>query len=325
MRFKELIKQNKIIRTTVKKLKIYNAFLNDAHGFSSSYIEAAEQKGNYKYSILLLVHSLEKGMCMLKPRPFGGEKIKKLMIYVKNYPGDTSDFEYKIALSMLFSWKRFYEKHGWENEKIYLENKIFLDSYIEPKVVVGSKEYDVESFSSEELKGFEHILLTRHSVRNFDEKELDKSDIDFALKCFQEAPTACNRQMCKVFQVKNKEVKKLLDETIIGISGFNKACLNYFVVTYDLSAFAYSGERQQGLFNAGLCAMNFINGLHAKGIGSCCLQWSNKRSEDLKVRKALGLQDSERIAVVIAAGYYLEKNEIPCSARKELNDIYKEI
>lgn len=72
MRFKEIVKQNKTIRKTGKILKIYREFLGDAHGFSSSYIESAEEKENYKYSILLLVHSLEKGMCMPMPRPFGG-------------------------------------------------------------------------------------------------------------------------------------------------------------------------------------------------------------------------------------------------------------
>lgn len=254
-----------------------------------------------------------------------GGKIEKLIGFIKNYQGDTSDFEYKIAVETLFSWKRFYEKHGWSNEKIYQKTNDFLASYNEPEIVVGSKRYISEAFSQEEINGFEHILLSRHSVRDFKKQDLVKSDIDFAVKCFQEAPTACNRQMCKVFLVKNKNIKHLLDETIIGISGFNKDTVNYFGVTYDLAAFAYSGERQQGLFNAGLCAMNFINGLHAKGIGSCCLQWSNKREEDLKVRKALKLQDSERIAVIIAAGYYLEKNVIPCSIRKNMDDIYKEI
>lgn len=78
MRFKEIVKQNKTIRKTGKILKIYREFLGDAHGFSSSYIESAEEKENYKYSILLLVHSLEKGMCMPMPRPFGGGRLKNL-------------------------------------------------------------------------------------------------------------------------------------------------------------------------------------------------------------------------------------------------------
>ncbi len=78
MKINEILKENKIIRKVGKSLKIYREFLGDAHGFSSSYIESAEEKENYKYSILLLVHSLEKGMCMPMPRPFGGGRLKNL-------------------------------------------------------------------------------------------------------------------------------------------------------------------------------------------------------------------------------------------------------
>lgn len=254
-----------------------------------------------------------------------GGKVNKLIGIIKNYQGDTSDFEYKIAVDALLSWKEFYEKHGWENEKVYQDTRQFLSDFGETKATVGNKLYFAEKFSEEEIKGFSHILLSRHSVRDFKAKKLLETDIDFALKCFQEAPSACNRQMCKVYLVKTEAVKQFLDDTIIGISGFNKDAVNYFIVTYDLAAFAYSGERQQGMLNAGLCAMNFINGLHAKGIGSCCLQWSNKHAEDIKVRKALNLKDSERIAVVVAAGYYLEENVIPCSVRKNKADIYVEV
>lgn len=115
------------------------------------------------------------------------------------------------------------------------------------------------------------------------------------------------------------------ENIVIGHIGRLTEQKNTLFIIDIFNAFAYSGERQQGLFNAGLCTMNFINGLHARGIGSCCLQWSNKHAEDLKVRKALELQDSERIAVVIAAGYYLEETVIPCSVRKSVDDIYKEI
>lgn len=222
MSFTEVIKRSKTIRRIGKSLKIYKEFLNDAHGFSSSYIEAAEEKENYKYSILLLVHSLEKGMCMPSPRPFGGSKVEKLIELIKNYQGDSSDFEYKIAVETLFSWKKFYEKHGWSNEKTYQEVNDFLTSYNEPEFVTGSKRYSYKAFPQEEINGFEHILFSRHSVRDFKKQNLMKSDVDFAVKCFQEAPTACNRQMCKVFLVKSNNVKNLLDETLIGISGFNK-------------------------------------------------------------------------------------------------------
>lgn len=79
----------------------------------------------------------------------------------------------------------------------------------------------------------------------------------------------------------------------------------------------------QGFFNAGLCAMNFINGLHSRGIGSCCLQWSNNYTEDTYIRKLLNLRKSERIAVVIGAGYYLNHNIIPCSCRRSITDLLR--
>lgn len=101
--------------------------------------------------------------------------------------------------------------------------------------------------------------------------------------------------------------------------------VRYFIVTYDLAAFHYSGERQQGLLNAGLCTMNFVNGLHARGIGTCCLQWSNKHSEDILVRNKLSLEKSERIGVIIGAGYYLETSKIPCSVKRNIVDIYREV
>ena len=128
--------------------------------------------------------------------------------------------------------------------------------------------------------------------------------------------------MCRVYYVANPEITELLNRVVIGIPGFNKKTVQYFIVTYDLASFAYSGERQQGLFNAGLCTMSFINGLHVKGIGSCCLQWSNKNKQDIEVRKKLGLSSSERIGIVIGAGYYLDENTIPCSVRRKPNDVF---
>lgn len=39
----------------------------------------------------------------------------------------------------------------------------------------------------------------------------------------------------------------------------------------------------------------------------------------------LGLADSERIGVVIGAGYYLPENVVPCSVRRSANDVFREI
>lgn len=321
MNINNKLKQIRILNIIGKKLKIYFEFLNDANSFSRCYIESAQRKGDYRYNIMLLIHSLEKGMCMPNPRPFGFEKANELMKLLSNYM-NTNEFEYKLGVSILYSWAEFFAEHGWTKEKGYLQVIEFLKGCPNKELDSGNKEY---SYSADNINTieFEKTIVSKHSVRDFQDKPIDLKDIELAIKCFIETPTACNRQMCRLIYIENTNVKEVLDKTIIGIPGFNKKTVQYFIVTYDLAAFAYSGERQQGLFNAGLCTMNFVNGLHAKGIGSCCLQWSNKQSEDEMVRKLLGLRDSERIGIVIGCGYYLEKNTIPCSTRRSKEEVFR--
>lgn len=325
MSIKTVIKNNPLLRSLGKKINIYKAFYYDAKDFSNNFIESAEKHNSYGYSIMLLVHSLEKGMCMKELRPFGAQKVSELIWMMKSYSKEKkSAFEYQLALSVLTSWKEFYELHGWQNEKGYKEVCAFLIT--EEKAILSAGYRHFQSPISEfDFSEFESILLSRHSVRDFQDRELKMEDIHFAVKCFIEAPTACNRQMCKIYYIRDQEIKGLLDKVIIGVPGFNKPHTSYFVITYDLAAFAYSGERQQGMFNAGLCTMNFINGLHAKGIGSCCLQWSNKHSEDVLVRNKLGLVKSERIGIVVGAGYYLDNSIIPCSVRRRQLDVFRVI
>lgn len=322
MNIREILKSNPLMRKIGKKYYIRSQFKDDAKNFKKYYCEEAERSGDYRYSIMLVVHSLEKGMCMPNPRPFGNDKVKKLLNMLES--GNNKDcFEYNLGVSIIFQWVDFYKRHGWEQTEIVQKSIQFLQDK-EATLKAGCQKY-ISSLSPNSSAEFEKVVMTRHSVRDFQQRKLDMKDVELAKRCFVETPTACNRQMCRLLYISDENVKKLLDKVIIGLPGFNKDTVQYFVVTYDLAAFAYSGERQQGMFNSGLCTMNFVNGLHAKGIGSCCLQWSNKRKDDISVRKALGIKQSERIAVVVAAGYYLESNTIPCSVRRDINEVFQVI
>lgn len=320
MSVKEFLKTNDTLRRIVKKLKIYKEYLSDASDYSKYYLEMAEKYGNMNYRVMLLIHSLEKGMCMPNSRPFGQKKAVDLMNVLNSY-STHNVFEYKLGISTLHAWVAFFDEHEWKNDKTCEQIRAYLADktsefeagykmYPDPKVILAEG-------------NFEKVLLSRHSVRDFQDREIEKEDLEFALKCFVEAPTACNRQMCKIYQVKNPEVKKLLHKTVMGVGGFNHDTMTYFIVTYDMAAFDFFGERNQGYMNAGLVAMNFVNGLHFRGIGSCFMQWANKRSEDLAVRKALGILDSEKIAIVIGAGYYTEESIIPCSCRRSIEDVLR--
>lgn len=318
---KERLKSIDSFRRIVKKIKIYKGFFHDAVDYSKYYLESAERCGNPKYRIMLLVHSLEKGMCMKDLRPFGQQKAIQLKeILEKNGRKSGMEFEFDLGLSILSTWISFYDNNGWTKNN----NVVSIERFLEGKSAVyqaGRREYRIPSL---ELKNenFTEVMLCRHSIRDFADRNLNIEDIDYAVQMFLEAPTACNRQMCKVYYIKNRTIVDLLNKTVLGVGGFNKDTLNYFIITYDIAAFDIFGERNQGYLNAGLVAMNFANGLHARGIGSCFMQWANKRSEDENMRKALKLGKSERIAVVLAAGYYKEDSYIPCSVRRPTNEVY---
>lgn len=323
MELRGLLKKIGIIRDLGQKINIYRNFCTDAMDFSRCYLTSAKKKNDYSYSIMLLVHSLEKGMCMPDPRPFGFDKVREMIALLNRYP-DRETFEYKLGVSVLSEWKNFFERHNWQKEPCFDAVCSFLESRNVERIHCGVRQYSYQT-SESNGEAFDRVVLSRHSVRNYQNKPLQSEDLDLAIKAFVETPTACNRQMCRLIRITDNRIKEALDNTIIGLPGFNRRTVNYFIVTYDLAAFAYSGERQQGMFNAGLCTMNFINGLHARGIGSCCLQWSNKRSEDIKIRGMLNLRSSERIGVVVGCGYYLNENEIPYSARRNNEDIFRVI
>ena len=267
---------------------------------------------------MLLVHSLEKGMCHKDKRPFGVNKALTLVNLLKKSTSEqTVSFEYKLACSVLMAWLLMWDNNGWNVSDIPSQVIEWIKTCKPSELCAGITEYSYIPNTE-----FADVVLSRHSAREFQNNQIRKKDLDFALSCFSVAPSACNRQMCKVYLVKDKNLRILLSKTILGLSGFDMETTTLFVVTYDNAALHYSGERNQGMLNAGLAAMNFVNGLHARGIGSCFMEWSNEAKEDAMIRKALKLKSSERIAVTIGAGYYVEKSIIPCSCRRPIDSVF---
>lgn len=319
MNIKETLKKNDTLRRIIKKAKIYRGFRNDAKDFSENYLEEAEKAGNHRYRILLLVHSLEKGLCVADPRPFGKEKALQLVELLKSCE-DRKTFEYRAGIAALKAWCKAYEVQDWTSIEPYKTVKTFLKNK-ETDLAAGAIVYEKPD-TSLESKSFVDVILARHSVREYEIRPIEEKDLQNAIKAFIAAPSACNRQMCRLYRAESESARAVLEKNLIGLGGFDRVTTTYFVITYDISAFENFGERNQGYFNAGLAAMNFANALHAQGIGSCFMQWANKRSEDNETRRVLGISKSERIAVVLGTGYYKNTSVSPASCRRDLEDIY---
>ena len=259
---------------------------------------------------------------MSNSRAYGEAKARQLYSILTEYH-DRKKFEYQLGCSILAAYIQYFIDHGFQLTEMHQKIKAFLEEEKDSIIYeTGARFY---AGPEPVDKDIDKVLLNRRSVRRYRKENIQDADLSYAIRFFSEAPSACNRQMCKIFRVVNAELKGLMDNVILGNNGFDKDTVNYFIITYDISAFDYSGERNQGPFNAGLAAMQFVNGLHLRGIGSCFMEWSNKRKEDIIVRKRLNLRESERIAVVIGAGYYLPQSRVAASCRRPLTEIYQEL
>lgn len=65
--------------------------------------------------------------------------------------------------------------------------------------------------------------------------------------------------------------------------------------------------------------MNFILGLHSRGIGSVCLNWSKSPRTDRRLRSVIGLPDDEAIVMLIGFGHLLEDYSVAASPRMSLD------
>lgn len=330
MSFKEKLKKNNYIRKVVKNHKIKKEYKKDSKEFTSNYIENNNSINQVEYSIMLVVHSLEKGFCHETMRLFGEtkiidlvDKLKKYEIYDKDYKSTAA----KMGISMLKKWLLTCENNDWSKNDAYYMAKDFID-HIEvysSNLEVGAHECTRESM--EDFLDFNYLeaISTRHSCRNYQSKDIEDDDLEYCIKAAIASPSACNRQMVKIYSIKDFDKKKELSKLIMGLSGFDMATVNFFIVTFDISAFSFYGERNQGYLNAGLFSMNFVNALHFRGIGSCFLQWGNSNSDEINIKKILGIPKNERIAIVIGAGYYPENYLVANSVRKSIDEIYHEL
>ena len=228
------------------------------------------------------------------------------------YPKDPC-FQQKIC--------RFYEKMHWAGRQEYEKAKGAIANREEHSKAGATiiKKSDILAHGKIDYLDF---VKSRHSVRAFLKRKIAKEDIEKAIEATRFTPSACNRQMCKIYHINDSRARDKVMLFPKGFTQFRSDTVTFFVVTYDVAALCDRRECQQGMFNAGLFSMNFVNALHSLGIGSCFLQFSNDLSEEKELKAVIGAHDSERIAVIIAAGYYPETTKIPISSRKPLDEIY---
>lgn len=315
------------IKAIITKLNINREYSYDQKFFTKNYSHSAPTKAKIGYNMLLISHSLEKGMSNKNPRHFGAAKVDELMKLIRDYEsyGDyENDFDFVNAINVLRNYAIFYEAKKWTDADEYLKVSAFLKDYAKiEKMNVGGFILEKKDFENDSAIDYRKFLASRHSVREYSTKKLDEKDLKKAIETAILSPSACNRQMIKVYYISDPAKAKKVVNVAQGFGGFEKDTINTIIITFDMNANYFIGERNQGWFNAGLYSMNLVNALHSQGIGSCFCQFGNSAKDEEMLKKLLDIPASERIAVILSAGYYCDKSIIPFSPRKMIEDVYR--
>ena len=278
------------------------------------------------YNIILHTNTLEKSLSHFDLRPFGEKKIKIIISLLKKqlkYENYETLFSFINGINSLRELKKVYEEHNWTEKKEYKEVSDFLKEYKKiKKQKTGAYVLTKEELKNDYDINYEKFIKSRHSTRNYKNMTLKIEDIKKAINMAKYTPSACNRQYIKVHYYPKGKMRRNVINYSLGKRDLYLGGVNTFIITFDTNGLQGKGERNQGYFNAGLFSTNFVNALHSLGIGTCFIQFDNSVSDEEKLKQINKIPSSERIAVILYAGYYDEKSIFCVSPRKEFEEYF---
>jgi nitroreductase len=148
-------------------------------------------------------------------------------------------------------------------------------------------------------------ILTRTSIRDYENKQIDECKIDSLLQAAMSAPTARNQQPWKFVVINDKEILKTISEQFKSMRMAEKAPIA-IVVCGDLDL-ALDGEgRDYWVQDASAATENLLLAAHSMGLGAvwCGIYPIQERVDTLS--KLLNLPDNIVPLNVIPIGYPAE-------------------
>lgn len=320
----------KFIRTVNESFKILNiSILNTKNNLKYLRMYKNSKCSYIEYNILLLVHSIEKGLSLKEVRyGFGKAKIYHLLRLINLYNDrgyNIDNYAFKEAIAVLDSYIKFHKNKNYKidneiKDKITSLKSKFISVYENNIDMAGIKTYLAEELKQDKMFDFDKFISTRHSIRNFNTDDVSEEIIDKALEMAQKAPSACNRQPNKVYYSLSPEINSKIDDIIPGNQGFFGHVNKYLIVTCNMEAFG-SLEINQWYINGGIYSTYLLLALHSMGIGTCVFQWASIRDNDKNLKKLANIPDNEQIILVIGIGKYPDEINVPIAARKDKNEV----
>lgn len=151
---------------------------------------------------------------------------------------------------------------------------------------------------------FLELAKERYSVRKFQDRPIEKADMDKILEAGNVAPTGCNYQPQRIYVVTSDENIAKLNENCRCIFGA-KTVLMFTYRTDEEWHNPLEKSVHSGVQDVSIVASHIMLEAWELGVGSC---WVNYFANS-QLEKAFGLTENEKIVLLMPIGYPAEDAE----------------
>ncbi|WP_024298407.1 nitroreductase family protein [Methylomicrobium lacus] len=256
------------------------------------------------YDILLLAHTVEKGLSISNPRlKFGRANILKLLNYLRQYDHKWGVFPLEKSYGCLQSYVNWHAEKQIDLEDLGLQIDDFItrceNLNIQPK---GG----LKKISNSSIKiniNAEEFLKARFSCRRFLPGIVEEELLIRIMEIARQTPSQCNRQSGRVhYYSKPEDIDRLL-RLQRGAEGFRESIYNLFVISSEISAWSGFKARNQAYVDGALLAMQVLNACQSLGLGACPLNLAIPNHRELKICTEGRIPKGERLIMMIAFGF----------------------
>jgi nitroreductase len=310
-------------------IKLVNNYIYDISRYllySNTFIKERD-KETVEGRIIARYHVIEKGLALPETRlGFGKENIIELINLInKHHKTLEGSVHLKASLGALNEYLKFHDDINYDFE---YRSKIIdtINKFRKTEKKYGGVKTIKKSNINKYAKGnFTQLINSRHSIRNYTNENIPSKLVKKAIKLAQKTPSVCNRQINRVYLLKNKQLIEKALSVQTGNRGFNHTINQLIIVTCNLSYLDGVRERNQAYIDGGMFSMSLLYSLHYLGLGACALNWSANKKMDKEIREYIPIKKEEVIIMMISYGNFPEEIQVANSQRNILKDIVKEL
>jgi len=147
---------------------------------------------------------------------------------------------------------------------------------------------------------FLELMRSRHSIRGYSDREVEKEKLDYMIEAFRVAPSAKNIQPWHLVVVDDKDIINMLVPACNNQTFISEAPVVIAVIGDEMNAYGRMGGYASSLFvDIGIAFEHLVLAAREQGLGTC---WIGAFKEE-EVKRILHVPGDLRVVALTPLGY----------------------